>query len=101
MFRGARDKGIIASMERLGISQDVTIKIFLWRKTTLDWSLESHYAMGLAGGVCHDIGCRKYITCLDAISYISRRDGDPLNTTEWYTGHLLNLDTRTKFDLPS
>ena len=66
-LRGAREKGAMAFVECLGVSQEDTMEGPLWRET-LGKSLGSHDAVELVGGVCHDNGCRQEITRLDAIS---------------------------------
>ena len=66
-FRGAREKGAMAYVECLGVSQEYTMKGPLWRET-LGRSLGSHDAAEL-GGMCHDNGCQQGTTRLHAISY--------------------------------
>ena len=67
-FRGAREKGAMAFVECLGVSQEDTMEGPLWRKA-LRRSLGSHDAAKLVGGMCHGNGCRKEATRLPAISY--------------------------------
>ena len=66
-FRGAREKGAMAFVECLGVSQEDTMEGPLWRKT-LGRSLGSHGATELAVGMCHGNGCRQETTRLHAIS---------------------------------
>ena len=66
-FRGAREKGAMASVECLGFSQEDTMEAPLWRET-LGRSLGSHDATELIGGMCHGNGCRQETTRLHAIS---------------------------------
>ena len=56
-FRGARDKGAMAFVECLGVSQEDTMEGPLWTET-LGRSLGSHDATELVGGICHGNGCR-------------------------------------------
>ena len=48
-FRGAREKGAIASLECLGVAQEATMEGSKWRET-LSRSLEWHDAAKLVGG---------------------------------------------------
>ena len=66
-FRGAREKGAIAFVEYLGVSQEDTMAGPLWRET-LGRSLGSHNAAELVGGLCHGNGCRQETNRLHAIS---------------------------------
>ena len=66
-FTGAREKGAMAFVECLGLSQEDTMEGPLWRET-LGRSLESHDATELVGGMCHGNGCRQETTRLHAIS---------------------------------
>ena len=66
-FRGARERGAIASAECLGVSEDDTMEGSLWRET-LGRSLGSHDAAELVGGMCHGNSCRQETTRLHAIS---------------------------------
>ena len=66
-FRGAREKGAMAFVECLGVSQEDTMEGPLWRET-LGRSLGSHDATELVGGMCHGNGCRQETTRLHAIS---------------------------------
>ena len=66
-FRGAREKGAIAFVECLGVSQEDTTEGPLWRET-VSRSLGSHDAAELVGGMCHRNGCRQETTRLHAIS---------------------------------
>ena len=66
-FRGAREKGAMAFVECLGVSQEDTMEGPLWRET-LGRSLGSHDAAELVGGMCHGNGCRQETTRLHAIS---------------------------------
>ena len=66
-FRGAREKGAMAFVERLGFSQEDTMEGPLWRGT-LGKSLGSHDATELVGGMFHGNGCRQETTRLHAIS---------------------------------
>ena len=67
-FRGAREKGAMAFVERLGVSQEDTMEGLLW-KETLGRSPGSHDAAELVGGMCHGNGCQQETTRLLAISY--------------------------------
>ena len=66
-FRGAREKGAMAFVECLGVSQEDTMEGPLWRET-LGRSLGSNDATELVGGMCHGNGCRQETTRLHAIS---------------------------------
>ena len=66
-FRGAREKGAMAFVECLGVSQLDTMEGPPWRET-LGRSLGSHGAAKLVGGMCHGNGCRQETTRLHAIS---------------------------------
>ena len=66
-FRGAREKGAMAFVECLGVSQQNTLKRPLWRET-LGRSLWLHGAAELIGGMCHYNSCRQETTRLRAIS---------------------------------
>ena len=66
-FRGAREKGAMAFVESLGVSQEDTIEGPLWRET-LGRSLGSHDAAELVGVMCHGNGCRQETTRLHATS---------------------------------
>ena len=66
-FRGAREKGAMTFVERLGVSQEDTMEGPPWRET-LDRSLGSHDATELVGGMCHSNGCRQENTRLHVIS---------------------------------
>ena len=66
-FRGAREKGAMAFVELLGVSQEDTMEGPLWRET-LDRSLGSHDAAELVGGTCRSNGCRQDTTRPHAIS---------------------------------
>ena len=66
-FRGAREKGAMAFVGCLGVSQENTMKGPLLRET-LSRSLGSHDAAELVGGMCHGNGCRQETTRLHAIS---------------------------------
>ena len=50
--RGAREKGATAFVESLGVSQEDTMEIPLWRET-LGRGLGSHDAAELVGRMCH------------------------------------------------
>ena len=65
-FRGAREKGAMAFVECLGLSQEDTMEGPLWRET-LGRSLGSHDVTELVG-MCHGNGCRQETTRLHAIS---------------------------------
>ena len=67
-FRGAREKGAMAFVECLEVSQEDTVEGSLWRET-LGRSLGSHDAAERVGGICHGNGCRQETTRLHAISY--------------------------------
>ena len=66
-FRGAREKGAMASVEWVGFSQEYTMEGPLWRET-LGRSLGPHDATELVGGMCHDNSHRQETTRLHAIS---------------------------------
>ena len=66
-FRGAREKGAMAFVERLGFLQEDTMEGPLWRGT-LGKSLGSHDATEHVGGMCYGNGCRQETTRLHAIS---------------------------------
>ena len=66
-FRGTREKGAMAFVECLGVSQGDTMEGSLW-KETLGRSLGSHDAAEPVGGTCHGSGCREDTTRLHAIS---------------------------------
>ena len=66
IFRGAREKGAMAFVEFLGVSQEDMMEGPLW-KETLGRSLGWHDAAEL-GGMCHDKPCRQETTRLHAIS---------------------------------
>ena len=63
-FRGAREKGAMAFVECLGVSQEDTMEGPLWRETLG----RSHDATEIVGGMCHGNGCWEETTCLYAIS---------------------------------
>ena len=67
-FRGAREKGAMAFVECLGVSQEDTMEGPLWRET-LGRSLGSHDAAELIGEMCHGSGCRQETTRLHTMSY--------------------------------
>ena len=66
-YRGAREKGAMAFVDCLGLSQEDTMEGLLWRET-LGRSLGSHDATEPVGGMCHGNGCRQETTRLHAIS---------------------------------
>ena len=66
-LRGAREKGAMAFVECLGVSEDDTMEGPLWRET-LGRSLGSHDATELVGGMFHRNGCRQETTRLHTIS---------------------------------
>ena len=66
-FRGPREKGAMAFVECLGVSQEDTMEGPLWRET-LGRSLGSHGATERLGGMCHGNGFRQETTRLHAIS---------------------------------
>ena len=66
-FGGAREKGAMAFVECLGVSQKYAMEGPLW-KETLSRSLGSHDAAERVGGMCHDNGRRRETTRLHAIS---------------------------------
>ena len=71
-FRKAREKGAMAFVECLGVSQEDTMEDPLWRES-LSRSLGSHDAMELVAGMCHGNGCRQETTHLHAISCTNTR----------------------------
>ena len=66
-FRRAREKGAMAFVECMGISQEDTMEGPLWRET-LGRSLGSHDVTEHVSGMCHGSGCRQQTTRLHAIS---------------------------------
>ena len=68
-FRGAREKGAVAFVEYLGVSEEETMEGPL-RRETLGRSLWSHDAAELIGGTYHDIGCRQETTRIQAYSFV-------------------------------
>ena len=66
-FRGAREKGAMAFVECLSVSQEDTMEGALWRET-LGTRLGSHHAAELVGGMCPGNGCRQETIRLHAIS---------------------------------
>ena len=66
-FRGARQKGAMAFVECLRVSQEDTMEGPLGRET-IGRSVGSHDATELVGGMCHGNGCRQETTRLHAIS---------------------------------
>ena len=68
-FRGAWEKGDMAFVECVGVSQEDAMEGPLWRET-LGRSLGSHDAAELVGGMCHGNGCRQETTRLHARSCI-------------------------------
>ena len=66
-FRGTREKGAMAFVECVGVSQEDTMEGPLWRET-LGRSLGSHDAAELVGGMCHGNGCRQEAVRLHVIS---------------------------------
>ena len=66
-FSRAREKGTIAFVECLGVSQEDTMDGPLWRET-LGRSLGWHDAAELVGRMYHGNGCRQETTRLHAIS---------------------------------
>ena len=67
-FRGAWEKGAMAFVECLEVSQEDTMEGPLWRDT-LGRSLGPHDWAKFVGGMCHDNGCRQKTTRLRALSY--------------------------------
>ena len=57
-FREAREKGAMAFVECLGVSNEDKMEGSPWRKT-LDRGLALHDAVEPVGGTCHGNGCRK------------------------------------------
>ena len=85
-FRGAREKGAMAFVERLRFSQEDTMEGPLWRET-LGRSLGSHDATELVGGMCHGNGCRqennpppRHILLKDGMELSHPQSGAPLGT---------------------
>ena len=66
-FRRAREKGAMAFVECLGVSQKDMMEGPLW-VGTLGRSLGSHDAAELVGGMCYGNGCWQEITSLHVIS---------------------------------
>ena len=77
-FRGAREKGAMAFVEFLRVSKEDTMEGPL-RRETLGWSLWSHDAAELVGGMYHDNGCRQETTRLHAILH---KDGMELSHSQ-------------------
>ena len=63
-FRGAREKGVIAFEECLGVSQEDTMEDPLRREPLGRRSLGLHDAAELVDGMCHGNGCRQETTRL-------------------------------------
>ena len=95
-FRGAQEKGAMAFVKYLGVSQEGTMVGPLWRGT-LGRSLGSHDAAELVGGMCHDNGCRQETTRLHAVSCLAQRRDEALSLTiGCSTRHWLNPFARVK-----
>ena len=71
-FRGAREKGAMAFVECLGVSQEDMMEGPLWRETSLR-SLGLHDAAELVGGMCRGNDCRQETSRLHAISCTKTR----------------------------
>ena len=71
-FRGAREKGAMAFVECLGVSQEDTMEGPLWRETSRR-SLGLHDAAALVGGMCRGNDCRQETFRLHAISCTKTR----------------------------
>ena len=97
-FRGAREKGVLAFVECLGVSQEDTIEGPLWRET-LGRSLGSHDAAELVGGMCHGNGyrCKKLPAFTPYLA--QRRDGALSLTIGCSTRHWLDPFARVKSSL--
>ena len=67
-FRGAREKGAMAFVECLGVSNEDKMEGPLWRET-LRRNLGSHDRVEPVGGIYHGNGCWKETTRLHAISF--------------------------------
>ena len=68
-FRGAREKGAMALVECLGVSNEDKMEGSRWSET-LSRSLGSNDAVEPVGVTCHDNGCRRETTRLHVISCI-------------------------------
>ena len=66
-LRGTREKGAMAFVECLGVSQEDTMEGPLWRETS-GRSLGSHDAADFVGGMCHGNRYRQETTHLHVIS---------------------------------
>ena len=66
-FKEAREKGVMAFVECLGVSQEDTMEGPPWRET-LGKNLGSHDAVELVGGMCHGNDRQKETPRLHAIS---------------------------------
>ena len=94
---GAREKGAMAFVEYLGVSQEDTMEGPLWRET-LGGSLGSYEAAELEGGMCHGNGCRQKISV--STPYLAqRRDGALLLTIGCSTKHWPDPFARVKSSL--
>ena len=71
-FWEAREKGVMAFVECLGVSQEDTMEGLLWRET-IGSGLRSHDTAELVGGTCHGNRCRQEPTRLHAISCTKAR----------------------------
>ena len=96
-FRRAREKGVIAIVVHLEVSQEDTTENPLWRET-LHRSLASHEAVGLVGGMCNGNGCRPETTRIHAIS-LHKRDGALSPTIKCSTRQWLDPFARAKSSL--
>ena len=67
IVRRAREKGAMAFVNCLGVSQEDTMEGPLWREA-LGRSLGSHDAAELVDGMCHGNDCSQETTRLHAIS---------------------------------
>ena len=97
-FRGAREKGAMAFVECLGVSQKDTMEGPLLTET-LGRSMGSHDAAEL-GGMCYGNGCRQETTRTRSMPYLAqRRDGALSLTIGCSTRHWLDPFARVKFSL--
>ena len=86
-FIEAREKGAMAFVESLGVSQDDTAEGPLWRET-LGRSLGSHDAAERVDGTCHGNGCRQETPA--STPYLAQGRNGALSltigcsTTQWF-----------------
>ena len=96
-FRGAQEKGAMAFVERLGVSQEDTMEGPLWRET-LGRSLGSHDAAELVGVMFMAMVAEKKSPA-STLYHAQRRDGTLSSTTECSTRHWIDPFARANFSL--